>query len=92
MGISTIVISFTLLLASTQAFSYSEQQIHQAKQEIILLSVQSYSGSCPCPYSQTLNGSMCGRKSLYVKPDGRAPACFVQDISNAEAIHYLKRK
>ena len=92
MEISKIVISLFLLSASTLTFGYSEKEIFRAKEELIMLSIQNYSGNCPCPYSSTRNGEACGRKSLYVKPDGRSPACFVQDISNAEAIHYLKRK
>lgn len=92
MEMTKIVFSLFILAVSTQTFSFSEKEIYRAKEELIMLSIQSYPGNCPCPYSSTRNGVSCGRKSLYVKPDGRSPACFVQDISNAEAIHYLKRK
>lgn len=91
MDISKIAAMLFLLSLSTGALSFTKTEILQAKEEIVKLSVMG-SGNCPCPYSMTRNGSACGKKSAYTGGSGRGPSCFVEDISNAEAIHYLKRK
>lgn len=39
------------------------------------------SGSpCACPYSTMRNGAMCGNRSAWAKPAGRAPRCYFGDV------------
>lgn len=44
-------------------------------------SISSYHGSCPCPYNSAKNGSRCGKRSAYSRPNGYAPLCFKEDVS-----------
>jgi hypothetical protein len=92
MDISKIATMLFLFSLSTGALSFSKTEILQAKEEIVKLSVMGQASNCPCPYSLKRNGLACGKRSAYGGPTGRGPSCFVEDISNAEAIHYLKRQ
>jgi hypothetical protein len=35
---------------------------------------------CPCPYSHMRNGRMCGDRSAWAKPGGKAPRCYFVDV------------
>ncbi len=52
-------------------------------QRIIANSLNSYSGSCACPYSTDRGGRKCGSRSAYSKPGGYAPVCYPQDVTAA---------
>lgn len=62
----------------------------QVKQAIIRQSIASYSGSCPCPYSTTRNGSRCGGRSAYSRPGGAAPICYASDVTDAQIAAYRR--
>jgi len=51
-----------------------------------------YSGSCPCPYNITSNGSKCGKRSAYSKPAGASPICYKSDITEEQVLSFQKRK
>ena len=37
---------------------------------------EAYDGPCPCPYSIASDGSLCGKRSAYIRTGGAAPACY----------------
>lgn len=63
----------------------------QVKQQIIQESIQSYHGSCPCPYSVAKNGSRCGKRSAYSRPGGAAPLCYEGDVTEPMLRDWRKR-
>lgn len=83
-----IILALILPLHSYSA-SFSKKQIHLAKEELVKLSVMSSGANCVCPYHLTRNGTMCGKKSFY-SSGARGPTCYVEDVSDAMAIEYLK--
>ena len=54
--------------------------IYQIKKMMIQRSIQSYPGSCPCPYSIAQDGYECGKRSAYSKPGGDSPLCYSSEI------------
>jgi hypothetical protein len=60
----------------------------EIKQELIRQSISSYSGSCPCPYNVTRNGSRCGGRSAYSRPGGYSPLCYPSDVTNDMIMKY----
>ena len=61
---------------------------NEIKQELIRQSISSYSGSCPCPYNVTRNGSRCGGRSAYSRPGGYSPLCYPSDVTNDMIMKY----
>lgn len=57
---------------------------------IIAQSVNSYSGSCPCPYNLDRGGRRCGGRSAYSRPGGASPICFEGDVTNAMIRAFLE--
>jgi hypothetical protein len=53
----------------------------QIKDEIVRLSIASYSGSCPCPFNRDRAGRSCGRRSAYSRPGGAASLCYAEDVT-----------
>ncbi len=85
---------FILILSIFLSFSASAKSNltdAQVKQQMINQSIASYSGSCPCPYNTTSNGSRCGRRSAYTKPGGYAPLCYDTDITSQMLTQYKRR-
>lgn len=80
------------LITSVSSFADSKADLEKAKKQMIQQSINSYSGSCPCPYNVTRNGSSCGRRSAYSRPGGAAPLCYPYDISDQEAKEFLKKR
>ena len=39
------------------------------------LSEDDYSGNCACPYDTAADGSRCGARSAWSRPDGASPNC-----------------
>jgi hypothetical protein len=35
---------------------------------------------CPCPYSLMRNGTACGNRAAWAKPDGKMPRCYFPDV------------
>ena len=60
------------------------------RQQLITLSRQAYSGSCPCPYSVNRGGRRCGKSSAYSRPGGARPLCYPQDVSAEMVDKYRK--
>jgi hypothetical protein len=63
----------------------------QIKQELIRLSIASYSGSCPCPYNTDRAGRSCGARSAYSRPGGSAPLCYDRDVTQRMVEEYRLR-
>ena len=55
----------------------------EIRERLVQESIDTYPGSCPCPYSTMRNGRRCGGRSAYSRPGGRAPLCYPDDVSSA---------
>jgi len=53
----------------------------QIRQRLITDSMNEHRGPCPCPYSKTRAGGLCGDRSAYSRPGGATPLCHPEDIS-----------
>ena len=62
----------------------------EIKKILIEQSIQSYSGSCPCPYNRARNGSRCGGRSAYSRPGGASPLCYDSDVTAKMIERYRK--
>ena len=71
---------------SVISFTALAQDINNT--EIIQNSRASYPGNCPCPYSITVSGSKCGKRSAYSKPGGYAPICYPENVTPAMISSY----
>lgn len=85
-----IVCALSIFLFDTQAYA-KQLTDDQIRQRLIQESINSYSGSCPCPYNITKSGSRCGKRSAYSKPGGYEPLCFPSDVSDAMVERYRNR-
>lgn len=85
-GLAVLMV-LTAASPSAGGQSMSDAQVRQA---IIRQSIASYSGSCPCPYNTTRNGSRCGGRSAYSRPGGEAPFCYASDVSAAQVAAYRR--
>lgn len=77
--------SILFLLPVSEAKRLSDTDIRNL---LIKESIESYSGSCPCPYNTTRNGSSCGKRSAYSKPGGESPLCFPNDVTEQMIKNY----
>ena len=75
-------------MLSTVLAAEQTPQDKQIRQLIIQESIASYPGHCPCPYNRASNGSMCGRRSAYSRPEGYSPLCYDADISDEMVTNY----
>jgi hypothetical protein len=75
------VVAGSVIATSSAAAPQSDAEIRKA---IIQASINSYSGSCPCPYNAMRNGAACGGRSAWSKPGGYAPKCYPSDVSKEE--------
>jgi hypothetical protein len=53
----------------------------EIKQAVIQQSIAGYPGHCPCPYNLASNGSNCGKRSAWSKPDVYAPICYQNEVA-----------
>jgi hypothetical protein len=86
------ILVFTLLVAT--AFGQSskkEKTDSEIRQEIIMQSIGSFRGSCPCPYNVHPDGKMCGRRSAYSQREGKSPICYEKDVSPRMVEEYRKK-
>lgn len=95
-GKSTVKLGFVvalLLCATYQTAAEAKSNLTdaQVKQQIIQESIQSYHGSCPCPYNVAKNGSRCGKRSAYSRPGGAAPICYESDVTEPMLRDWRKR-
>jgi len=63
----------------------------EVRQQMIASSVESYSGSCPCPDFRDRGGRRCGGRSAYSRPGGASPLCYARDISDEAVSRYRRR-
>jgi hypothetical protein len=85
------IIGIALSLIISFSFAKGSLSDDQIKKQMIQQSIASYSGSCPCPYNATRNGSSCGARSAYSKPGGYDPLCYPKDITPSMLNDYKKR-
>ncbi|WP_159669625.1 hypothetical protein [Andreprevotia sp. IGB-42] len=72
------IVSVCLTAAGHAKGTLTDEQIKQA---IIKESIDAYPGNCPCPYNAAKNGSACGKRSAYSRPNGYAPICYAKDVT-----------
>ncbi len=84
-----IMVIYFLFFNSTGNAASSENQAIINK--IIRESIARYPGSCPCPYSKTVRGYRCGKRSAYSKPGGYSPLCYKSDVTSRQIQAYRKR-
>jgi hypothetical protein len=70
-----------LLIGSAQARTASTDE--KIKQQIIQQSIDSYPGSCPCPYNTDRGGRRCGGRSAYSRAGGYETICYDKDVTPA---------
>ena len=87
----TLMIAMALLALGAPAEAIQRQTDAQIRAEMIRESISRYSGSCPCPYSTTRNGSRCGGRSAYSRPGGASPLCYASDVSDSMVADYRQR-
>jgi hypothetical protein len=62
---------------------------------IIQTSRSQYYGTghpCACPEDRARNGSACGARSAYSRPNGAAPLCYPSDVTTAMIDAYRQRQ
>ena len=72
------------------AFDKLRDESQEAVKAIIEESLESYSGSCACPYNRDQAGRKCGKRSAYSKPGGAEPICFESDVTDDIIARYLQ--
>lgn len=81
-----------ILICTFSLLSCANTNFDKIKDQMIKESISRYSGSCPCPYNTTRNGSRCGGRSAYSKPGGYTPLCYKIDIDDEMVKKYLNLK
>jgi hypothetical protein len=61
---------FVADIAMAKNSSVSSEQV---KENVIAESIASYPGVCACPFNRARNGSACGRRSAWSKPEAMLP-------------------
>lgn len=77
---------------SRQVAVPTTSEIREARAAIILQSIASYPGSCPCPYNRDRAGRRCGGRSAWSRPGGYSPICYENDVSDARLQSYFARR
>lgn len=79
---SAAVAAFLFAISGAIAAHPGKQlSVAEVKKRIIQESIDSYPGSCPCPYNAARNGSSCGRRSAYSRGGGYSPVCYPDDVT-----------
>ncbi len=63
----------------------------EVRSQMIAMSIESYSRSCPSPKTRNRAGRRCGRTSAYSRPGGASPLCYARDISDEAVAGYRER-
>jgi hypothetical protein len=87
-ALSIVALGLTLVLGPPRVFAFSDDA--SIRKAIIRESIESYSGSCPCPYNKDRAGRKCGKRSAHSKPGGAAPICFDGDVTDDMISRYLQ--
>lgn len=86
MFIKNLVISGFFALTIFSSGSVIAKSAHlsdeQVKQQIIEESINSYPGTCACPFNSARNGSRCGGRSAWSKEGGYAPICYEDEVTS----------
>ena len=69
----------------------SSSEISAARRQIIQRSMNSYSGSCPCPYNRDRANRRCGKRSAWSRPGGYAPICYESDVTRSHLVSFFAR-
>jgi hypothetical protein len=69
------------LIATPLSCALADPSDEEVKQLIILESIDSYPGNCPCPYNRAANGSKCGKRSAWSRAGGYSPICYVEEVT-----------
>lgn len=78
LAVSLSFLSTDIALAKTSRLTDD-----QVKQQIIDESIESYPGTCACPYNSARNGSNCGRRSAWSREGGYSPTCYKKEVTKA---------
>ena len=81
--------SLILLTLSVPTWAATDDEVRQM---IIIESIRSYPGNCPCPYNRARNGSRCGRRSAWSKPGGYQPICYPREVSDEMVRDYRRKR
>jgi hypothetical protein len=63
----------------------------QVREVFVRESVASYSGQCPCPYSNDAKGDPCGARSAWSKSGGKKLICFTHEVSDQQVREFRQR-
>ena len=44
---------------------------------------------CPCPYNLQRNGSRCNSRSAYIRPNGKSPLCYTENVTCTMILEWL---
>src|SRR5687767_4147757 len=80
-----------LVLSAVAALPAEKLSDNQIRERIVAESLASYPGNCPCPYNVDRAGRSCGARSAWSKPGGRAPICYVREVSDEQVRRYRSR-
>lgn len=81
-------VGFSLLLASAAWADECQQQDpssftdSQIRWLLIGGGHTSNEEPCQCPWDRDVDGSVCGERSAYCRPNGDAPVCYESDVSD----------
>ncbi len=60
----------------------------QVRRLVIQQAIATSSSACPCPYSKTRKGKLCGPHSLYGQRGGVPMQCYPRDVSDQDVDAY----
>jgi len=60
----------------------------QIRRLVIRQAIATSGASCPCPYSKTRKGKLCGSRSLYYQRGGVPMQCYAKDVSDDDVDAY----
>lgn len=63
----------------------------QIRDRIVVESLASYPGNCPCPYNTDSAGRQCGARSAWSKPGGRSPICYAKEVTDEQVRQFRLR-
>ena len=88
MKVLSVIATAFVLCSTAWAQGSSALSDAQVRRLVIQESLQSYSGSCPCPYNTDRAGHRCGARSAFSRPGGASPICYDNQISDEQVRQY----
>lgn len=86
-----LVLLFPALSAYVEGRSARKIPDAEVRKAIIAESIRAYPGSCPCPYSTTKNGKLCGGRSAWSRKGGASPICYENEVT-AEMVRQWRKR